>query len=386
MTHSINHNLQPPGHDLHPKSSPDDAVSADSSRFPPWPPDWPEIAESISRAIARGDWGRYRGESTAELTLQICDFGSAKHCRLVSSGSIGVELALRGVGVMPGDQVVLCGYDYPGNFRAVELLGARPMLVDADPASFSIDPNELENVTHQDVVAVLVSHLYGVPAEIKSIREICDQRGWKLVEDACQTPGMQINGRPAGNWGDAAVFSFGGSKPLTAGNGGAILTNHDAIASKLNAYLDRPSDAIPISELQAAALIPQLARLNQCNQIRSETIRQIFQRVPWLVESIGDRQPVYLDSADRNSSDLATCYKLAFLCQDRDSVLARLSGRGLPVGPGYRSMHRSSDRRCGKLGDLGQCRALGKQVCLLDHAALLSTGDQRDRLVDSLGA
>ena len=384
MTHSSRN--QPPS------QSPDEAsprgvasgLSADSWSFPPWPPDWPEIAESIAQAVLRGDWGRYRGESTSELISRMSEFAAAKHVRLVSSGSIGVELALRGLGVSPNDEVVLCGYDYPGNFRAIELIGARPILVDADRASYSIDPNELERVSRRDVssqavssqgvVAVLVSHLYGVPAQIKAIREICDRRGWKLVEDACQTPGMMVQGKPAGSWGDVGVFSFGGSKPLTAGNGGAILTSDDAIASRLSAYLDRPSDSIQLSELQAAALLPQLDRLEQCNQIRGETLAKIFQRVPWMVDCVGERRP----------GDQSTCYKLAFESENRDSILATLTQLGLPVGPGYRSMHRSSDRRCGKIGSLDRCRTLGDQLCLLDHSAILSVGDPRERLIEAL--
>ena len=349
-------------------------LSPVSPLFPPWPPDWPEIADSISQAVARGDWGRYRGKSTDELTRRISEMCSTNRCRLISSGSAGVELALRAVGISPGDQVVLCGYDYPGNFRAIELLGARPLLVDASQVSYSVDPEQLKRVVDRNVKAVVVSHLYGIPAEISAVREICDHRGWKLIEDACQTPGMTVDGRNAGSWGDVAVLSFGGSKPLTAGNGGAIVTNDDAIASKWNAWIDRPSDSMPMSELQAAAVLPQLRRLGRCNQIRWETICTIFEQVRWMADAVGNRRP--------NSQ--STCYKLAFLSQDRDSTLHLLSEKGLPVGPGYRSMHRSSDRRCGKIGTLDACRLLGEQLCVLDHAALLSTGDQRDRLIDLL--
>jgi dTDP-4-amino-4,6-dideoxygalactose transaminase len=356
-------------------------VSADLGTFPSWPPDWSEIGEAIAKAVSCGDWGRYRGESYAELIRRISEFAATKHVRLVGSGSIAIELALRGLGVSQKDQVVLCGYDYPGNFRAIELMGARPVLVDVDRTSYSIDPNELERVSSQSVVAVLVSHLYGVPAQIKAIREICDRRGWMLVEDACQTPGMTIQGMPAGSWGDVGVFSFGGSKPLTAGNGGAILTRDNAVATRLGAYLDRPSDSIPLSELQAAALLPQLDRLDQCNQIRGETIQSILQEVPWMVDGVGERRP----------GDQSTCYKLAFESESRDTesrdaVLASLSQLGLPVGPGYRSMHRSSDRRCGKIGPLDRCRTLDDQLCLLDHSVLLSVGDTRQRLIEVLAS
>ncbi|MCA9139989.1 MAG: DegT/DnrJ/EryC1/StrS aminotransferase family protein [Planctomycetales bacterium] len=342
--------------------------------FPRWPPDWPEIAQSIARAVQKGDWGRYRGAAIEELVARITDLHSIKHCRLVCSGSIGIQWALQAVGVTAGDQVALCGYDYPGNFRAIEALGARPVLVDVDPTTYSIDPQPLRTIDPDSISAVVVSHLYGIAAQIESIRRICDEKGWKLVEDACQNPAMPIAGRPAGTWGDIGVVSFGGSKPLTAGNGGALLTNNDAIASKLNAWLDRPSDATPLSELQAAAVLPQIDRLDACNQVRWESAQAILSDVGWMAQAMGDRLPCAG----------ATFYKFAFLSPQRESTLEWMTQAGLPVGKGYRSMHRSSDRRCGKIGDLRGCRDLGDQLCLLDHSVLLSEGSQRQRLIDAL--
>ncbi|WP_167546680.1 DegT/DnrJ/EryC1/StrS family aminotransferase [Stieleria maiorica] len=362
--------MPPPDHSGGPQPN------ADSHFFPTWPPQWPEITESILQVLRSGHWGRYRGEATERLREKIVELIGCGHVRLVSSGSLGVESALRAAGISPGNQVALCGYDYPGNFRAIEILGARPLLVDADPAGFSVDPESLRQVSPESVKAVVVSHLYGVPAKIRQLREICDQKDWALIEDACQTPGMAIDGRPAGAWGDVAVLSFGGSKPLTAGNGGAVLTNNDRIASKLNAYLDRPSDSTPMSELQAAALLPQLDRLDECNRIRWETYSAIVAGVDWTGRA----------TSSCRVTEPSTIYKAAFLTPRRDALIERLRRSGLPVGPGYRSMHRSSDRRCDKSGPLDRCRQLGEQLCLLDHAALLATGSLRSELIDLLTA
>lgn len=367
------HPFATPGSSLPPQKSLPPLT--ESRSFPPWPPEWPEIADSIDQAVRRGDWGRYRGQATDELTQKLADLAAAKHCRLVSSGSLGIEIALRGAGVAARDRVALCGYDYPGNFRAIELIGARPVLVDADPASYSADPNQLEQIPENQITAVLVSHLYGIAAQIDQIRELCTRRGWRLIEDACQTPGMDVAGRPAGAWGDVGVMSFGGSKPLTAGNGGALLTSDAAIASRLAAWIDRPSDSMPMSELQAAALLPQLSRLQDCNRARWATTVKILDRVPWFGDAIRQRKP----------TEQSTFYKLAFQPEDRQQVLTALAARGLPVGSGYRSMHRSSDRRCDKIGPLQECQKLGEQLCLLDHSVLLSAGRQREHLIELLG-
>ena len=349
----------------------------DSPEFPSWPPNWPEIAAAVDAAVRNGDWGRYHGDSTARLTAKIAEMCGVSHCRLLCSGSLGVELALRVLGISPTDRVALCAYDYPGNFRAIELVGARPVLLDADSHSFSLAPENLDALSlHSDaqINAVIVSHLYGVPARIAEIRAICDSKGWKLIEDACQTPGMEIDGQPAGSWGDASVLSFGGSKPLTSGTGGALLTNDDLVASKWTSYLDRPSDATPLGELAAASLLPQLSRLAECNRVRWESTAEILQQVDWIDHAVGGRRP----------SQASTAYKLAFSVPDRDALIERMKSQGLPVGHGYRSMHRSSDRRCDKMGTLDKSQKLGSSLCLLDHAALLATGRQRDRLIEIL--
>jgi dTDP-4-amino-4,6-dideoxygalactose transaminase len=342
--------------------------------FPAWPPSWPEIDAAVAECLHRGDWGRYRGQAHQELTRLLASLGQSEHCRLVSSGSIGIEIALRVLGVGNGDEVILCGYDYPGNFRAVEAVGARPLLADADTHTYSLSPASVHEARSDRIKAVIVSHLYGVPAEISSLRQECDRRGWKMIEDACQVPGMRIEGRSAGSWGDIGVFSFGGSKPLTAGTGGALLTNESRWASKWNGMLDRPSDSAPMSELQAAALIPQLARLESCNETRSNTTQFLLASVPWLSQAIAAALP----------SPGGTTYKLAFIAEQRDPFVQSLRQTGLPVGPGYRSMHRSSNRRCGKLDNLDRCRELGTHLCLLDHRVLLSGREQRDRLAELL--
>ncbi len=214
--------------------------------LPCWPPNWPEIQASIVESLTDGTWGRYRGPRVGALRERLMALCQSAHVRPVSSGSLGVELALRSVGVGPGTSVALCGYDYPGNFRAVELLGGRPVLIDAAEDAFSLAADQLSEISAINpfdappIHSVIVSHLYGSPASIRSIREICDRRGWKLIEDACQVPGMMVDGKPAGSWGDVGVLSFGGSKPLSAGCGGALLSNDDLLAAKWKSLLDRP--------------------------------------------------------------------------------------------------------------------------------------------------
>ena len=344
--------------------------------IPRWPPDWPEIAASVNRCFATGTWGMYKGPLGEELSRRLTKLTGTTNCRLIASGSVGVEVALRSCGVSKGGKVVVCAYDYPGNFRAIESVGARPLLVDAADQGYSASAAAIHAVEDRNVQAVIVSHLYGVAADIVPIRALCDDRGWKLVEDACQVPGMLIAGRPAASWGDVGVLSFGGSKPLTAGCGGAIVTDDHAIEARWGRLLDRPSDSVPMSELQAAAVLPQIDRLESCNRQRARAVAAIRDHVAWLRDGL--RQIV--------SMDQTTFYKLAVEIDDRADTLQRLAERGLPVGAGYRSMHRSSDRRCDKSGTFTRAQTLGNSLCLLDHSALLVGETGLERLLAELNS
>ncbi len=346
---------------------------------PSWPPEWPEIRASINQTIDSGNWGSYRSDQQEQLKTAISATFSASHVRLCCSGTAAIEIALKAAGVRPGHEVILAALDYPGNFRTIELVGARPVLVDVDQ-TLSIDPKSLAAVAAADVRAVIASHIYGNAADIKNLKSECDRRGWVLIEDACQVPGMTIGGAPAGSIGHLGTLSFGGSKPLTAGSGGAILTNESRFAVKIDSILDRPSDASPLSPLQAAALLPQLQRLQECNQRRVATVRHLESKVIshlarwlWLSQSREHVEPAY--------------YKVAWAAQSaehRAAIIDLAAKLGLPIGEGFRSMVRSSERRCRKPVALHQSTRLGETIFVLDHAALLIREDRYRELGDML--
>jgi dTDP-4-amino-4,6-dideoxygalactose transaminase len=291
-----------------------------------------------------------------------------------------VEIALRAAGVGPGDEVILSAYDYPGNFRSIELLGARPVLIDVAPDSVQPDPRQLSQADSDAVKAVIISHLFGTAADVVAIRRWCRQRQRLLIEDACQVPGMLIGGRPAGSWGDFGTLSFGGSKPLSSGCGGAVLTRDRRLAARLGPLLDRPSDVMPLSPLQAATLGPQLNQLDALNQRRRATVTHIeSQIVPHL------RRWRWLSGCDRSVE--AAHYKVAWAVPDarhRNAILSAAVPLGLPIGEGFRSQARVSERRCRKPVPLCEAQQMDQCVFVLDHTALLLEPLQWDALAESL--
>ena len=205
------------------------AVEGGTPVIPPGPPDWPKndplVWNALNAAYQSGDWGRYAGHSVPKLSEALTRYHQVDHVLPCCSGTVAVELALRAVGVKAGEEVVLAAYDFPGNFRAVEAVGAHPVLVDIDAATWCLDPQQLACALSPDTKAVIVSHLHGGLANMRVLCELARESGLAVVEDACQAAGAVAQGRRAGTWGDVGVLSFGGSKLLTAGRGGALLTN-----------------------------------------------------------------------------------------------------------------------------------------------------------------
>ena len=358
----------------------DGAAPTVSESIPSWPIDDPEVGRSIVAAIESGAWGRYEAEYTERLAQRLADMFSAQHCLLCCSGTIAVELALRGLGVSADDEVILGGYDFPGNFRAIEAIGAFPVLVDLVRDGWVIDPEEVESAVTPKTRAIIVSHLHGQLADIEAVREICEPRGIGLVEDACQVPGASLNGVPVGSFGDVAALSFGGSKLLTSGRGGALLTNSSDIYQRARIFNSRGNEAFPLSQLQAAALLPQLDRLDERNGLRNRNAER-------LIDATRDNPLLRPLGQCVSATSLHTAYyKLPWLLDDintdwtRPDFLRAIQLEGVPIDMGFRGFTRRTARRCRATGPLLNSRVAAQQTVLLHHPALLGG----DRLIDQI--
>lgn len=344
--------------------------------LPAWPPDWEELQSAVIQSMRSGDWGRYQSSQREALRSALAQRFAQSHVRLCSSGTVAIELALRASGIGPGDEVILAAYDYPGNLRCIELVGATPVLIDTAADGVHLDPAQLNEVASDRVRALIASHLYGQPAPVVELKQECERRGWLLIEDACQVPGLRVDGTPAGGWGAIATLSFGGSKTLTAGCGGALLTSNQRISARLGPLADRPSDAYPLGPLQAAVLLPQLARLEQLNAKRAATVRFLLEHA---AQACPQWEPI--ESTQRLGS---AHYKMAFRVKDqsqRQRVITQANDLGLPIGPGFRCFAGVSKRRCRKPTELPNSKRLSETVILLDHTALmLDSSDQPELL------
>jgi 8-amino-3,8-dideoxy-alpha-D-manno-octulosonate transaminase len=180
--------------------------------------------------LRRGDLFRYYGNDperppamAAKLEEELRAFHGLPFAHLVSSGTAALEASLAAVGIGPGHEVIVPAWSWISCFTAVVRCGAMPVLAEVD-ASLNLDPAELARLASPRTKAVLVVHYQGAAADMEAIVAAAHRRGWWVVEDCAESPGAGYKGRPVGTWGDVAILSFQHNKPVTAGEGGAVLT------------------------------------------------------------------------------------------------------------------------------------------------------------------
>ncbi len=338
---------------------------------PAWPPERADVRAAVEAALADGSWGLYDGPHTKALEQQLAADHHSEHVVLCSSGTVAVELTLRGVPVGSDDEVILADYDFSGNMQNILALGARPVLVDIDPQTGTLDPMDFSKAITPQTKAVLVSHLHGGMANLPAILEMAHRHSIAVIEDACQMPGAKRNHRLAGSFGDVGVLSFGGSKLVTAGRGGALITKDAGIAQRIRLYRLRGNNAYPLSELQAAAILPQWQRLEIDNETRTLAVDSLVEQLPKdgglapFQNPPGDLQPAF--------------YKLGFWYSQeffeglsRETFARAMRAEGLALDPGFRALHLThSKRRYRSVGDLLHATRADAEVLTLHHPMLL---------------
>lgn len=216
------------------------------------------------------------GREVEAFEREFADYCNARHCIGVANGLDALFITLKAMDIGPGDEVIVPSNTYIATWLAVSYAGATPVPVEPDPRTYNIDPARIEAAITSATRAIMPVHLYGQPADMDPILEIAQRHGLKVVEDAAQAHGARYKGRRTGSLGDAAGFSFYPGKNLGAlGDGGAVVTNDDALADRLRVLRNYGSRIkyhnevkgfnSRLDELQAAFLREKLAVLDQWN-------------------------------------------------------------------------------------------------------------------------
>jgi dTDP-3-amino-3,4,6-trideoxy-alpha-D-glucose transaminase len=235
--------------------------------------------DAAYRRVAASGW-YLLGPETEAFESDFASYCGVRHCVTVGCGLDALSLILRALEIGPGDEVIVPAHTFLATWLAVSAVGARPVPVEPDAVTCNIDPARIPPAITPRTKAIIPVHMYGQPADMEAIERIAATHGIKVIEDAAQAHGARYQGKRVGGLSDAAAFSFYPTKNLpAAGDGGAVLTDSDAVAERvrlLRNYGSRDRYHFEIKgcnsrldELQAALLGVRLRHLDAANARRA---------------------------------------------------------------------------------------------------------------------
>jgi dTDP-4-amino-4,6-dideoxygalactose transaminase len=219
------------------------------------------------------------GSEVAAFEREFADHCGAAHGVGVNTGTSALHLALLAAGVGPGDEVITVPFTFVATASSIHYTGARPVFVDIDPVSFTMDPAALEAAITPRTKAIIPVHLYGQPADMDPILDVARRHGLVVIEDACQAHGAEYHGRRAGSLGHMGCFSFYPGKNLGAyGEGGMVVTSDPSYARTIRMLRDWGAEEkyhhvikgynFRLESLQAAVLRVKLRHLDRWTDMR----------------------------------------------------------------------------------------------------------------------
>ncbi len=238
-----------------------------------------EIDAAVQRVLSSGWY--ILGKEVQAFEEAFAAYHGVKHAVAVANGTDAIELALRAWGISPGDEVITVAHTAMPTVTAIERAGAKPVLVDILSDSYLIDPKAVETAITPKTKAIIPVHLYGHPVALEPLQQLCEKYDLLLLEDCAQAHGASYNGQLVGTFGQMAAFSFYPTKNLGAyGDAGAVITNDDELAARLNRLRNYGQEAryhhvergvnSRMDDIQAAILRVKLPYLNAHNDVRRQ--------------------------------------------------------------------------------------------------------------------
>ncbi len=327
------------------------------------------IKEQLNAAIQKVlEHGHYiLGPEVAELEKKLAEFTGAKHCISVANGTDALQIVQMAFGIGPGDEVITPGFTYIATAETVALLGAKPVYIDVCPKTYNLDPEKLEAAITPKTKAIIPVSLYGQCADYDAINAIAEKYGIPVIEDAAQSFGASYKGKRSCNLTTVACTSFFPSKPLGCyGDGGAIFTNNDELATVLRQIARHGQDRryhhirvgvnSRLDTLQAAILLPKLAIFEEEIQLRNQAAARYNQ----LLNDAGINTTPFVEA-----HNISSWAQYTILVKNRGQVQQKLQEAGIPTAVHYPI-------------------PLNKQPAVADDSVTLLNGDKISEEVISL--
>lgn len=295
--------------------------------------------EIKNKAASILDSGKYiKGEENKKFEEEFAEFCGSNSAVTVNSGTNALILALKSLGIGPGDEVIVPSHTFIATANAVLFTGARPVFTDIDIKNYTISPEEIRSKANKSTKAVIPVHIYGHPCDMDQICEIAEEKDLYVIEDACQSHGAEYKGKRTGSIGDIAAFSFFPSKNMTvAGDGGAITVKDPEVAEIAAAIRDQgrrdgekyfheyPGLNLRLSELHAAIGRIQLRHLSGWNERRRENAAYFSSKL--------DIEEVVVPKEENWAR--AVYHQYVIRVEDREGLQKHLTEQGIASGIHY---------------------------------------------------
>jgi dTDP-4-amino-4,6-dideoxygalactose transaminase len=292
----------------------------------------PEERRAVEEVLTSGHLAQ--GPKVAAFEEAFAGFCGVEETVAVASGTEAIRLALMALGVGPGDEVVIPAFTFVATATAVLMCDGVPVVVDVDEATFNMDPVAAEAAVTDTTKAILPVHLYGQPADMGPLLDLCEERGLALVEDAAQAHGARWEGRMAGSVGAAGCFSFYPTKNMTTGEGGAVTTSDPGVATRMR-LLRQHGLSGPytyemfgynsrMTDMEAAVGLVQLGRLEGFNRVRCQNASRLTDGLEEVV--VTPHEAIYADHV---------FHQYTIKADRRDELRQHLHDQGIGTGIYY---------------------------------------------------
>jgi dTDP-4-amino-4,6-dideoxygalactose transaminase len=332
----------------------------------------PEEIAAVNEVMQSGILAQ--GARVAQLEEDFARYCGTKYAVAVNSGTAAIHAALHAAGIKEGDEVITVPFSFIATINPILMVGATPVLVDINPATYSMDASKLEGVITSKTKAIIAVHLYGQVVDWDEIHKIAKKHNLIVIEDACQAVGSEYKSTKAGNLGAMGCFSLYATKNIMSGEGGIITTNNEAYMTKLKQFRQHGMSApyvyeelgfnYRLTDLQAAIAIEQLKKVERFTTARQTNARLLSEG---LKDVAGIVLPTIADSRNHVFHQF-TIRVTPELGISRDDFVKALQEREVGAGVYYpRALHSYPHiQKLGyKLGDFPESEKAAAEVVSL---------------------
>lgn len=325
------------------------------------------------------------GPLVSEFEERFAAFVGARYAVATVNGTAAIHLALRLLGIGPGDEVIVPALTFIATANPVVYVGATPVIVDVDPLTWNIDPTEVGKAITDRTRAIIPVHLYGNPADMSRLMDVARRYGLYVIEDAAEALGATYQGQHVGTFGDIGVFSFNGNKVITTGGGGMLVTNNPELAARARLLVNQGRNSetaeyehlevgynYRLTNIQAALGLAQMERLGEFLHVKRRNAAlycELLQNVPglkWQQETSQGKSSWWMFSI---------IIEPAMFGQDRYVLAEKLRKAGIQVRPLFLPLSRQPAYAGYKLKSCPAAELLHERGLNLPSASFLREED-----------